>query len=354
VIPILLVVALIAYGSLYPLSFRENPYASIWYILRSIPYTLTPRLAVDAIANVLFYIPLGLAIFLHARRSAGRTAGAIYAIVGSFSLSLSLEYLQFFQPGRIPSGADVAMNTTGGAIGVVTAAFRARLLTKFRAPRGVAVILWPAWLVSLLFPLMPAIGFYTVRMKMRGLAAVDTTVLVGACLQWLLAGVILASERKVRVLAMLLLIPAQLFIAERQPTLGLLAGALTGSAIALSHFGTRTTAGLSLVLLSLWGLAPFRFGPAHPFAWIPFADALESTRSGAIAVIAAKCFAYGGMIVVLMRAGLRLPASTTVVAVLLCATEGAQIWIAGRTPASTDPLIAILIAVVLALFRSRV
>jgi hypothetical protein len=308
---------------------------------------------VDAIANVLFYVPLGLAIYLYVQRRTGRIAGGLVAIACSFTLSFTLEYLQFFQPGRIPSGSDLMMNTAGGGAGALAAGLWPRLGLKLRAPSGAEVILWPLWLTSLLFPFIPAIGLWIFRIKLRGMAEFDITTLTGASLQWLTAGVLLAKERQLPALAMLLLAPAQLFIAERQPTLGLAAGALAGSAIALTRLAPAGTALTGLLLLMLWGVAPFQLGPARPFSWIPFADAMESLRAGAVVVISAKCFAYGGTIVLLMRAGLRLPVATLLVVALLCMTEIAQTRIAGRTPASTDPVIAAVMALALAKFGLR-
>ena len=350
-IAVLLVVALIAYGSLYPLSFQPNPYASLRYILRSIPYTLTPRLAVDAVANVLLYIPLGLAVFLHLRPRVGRAAGALISIAGSFALSLSLEYLQFFQPGRVPTGSDVVTNTMGGAAGVVAAGLWSGFSPRLRIPSGPALILWPTWVLSLLFPLMPAIGYWSLRFKLRAAATFDLTTFIGATLQWLLAGLILAHQRPVWTGATLLLVFAQFAIAERQPTLGLLAGALAGSTIALSRLQPKTNALLVVVLLALWGLSPFRPGPTRTVLWTPFGDAIDNTRTGAISVTFTKCFVYGGTILLLSQTGLRLGTATLLVAGLLSLTEAAQTRIAGRTPASTDPVIALLFSVVLARFR---
>jgi hypothetical protein len=107
------------------------------------------------------------------------------------------------------------------------------------------------------------------------------------------------------------------------------------------------------VLLLLWELAPFRPAPARAFSWIPFADAMETLRSAAVAIVAAKCFAYGGTIVLLMRAGLRISVATPIVVGLLCITELAQMRLAGRTPALTDPVIAGVVALALARFTLR-
>lgn len=353
-IAILLIAALIVYGSLYPWSFRPNPNASVERLIRSIPWPLSPRLAVDAIANVLLYIPLGLAVFLRARQSLGRVPGAFMAVAGCLVLSLSIEYAQFFQPRRIPSGTDILTNTLGGLLGVLAAGLWPGLAAKVRAPSSAASILGPIWVLSLLFPLIPSIGLWTVRRKLQNALVFDLTTFIGATLQWLVAGILVTKQRPMWVGATLLLIPAQLLVLGRQPTADLLGGALLGSVLAVSLLRPIAAGAAALVLLALWGLSPFRTTSEHPFTWIPFIDAMENSFGAVVPLLLLKSFVYGGTALLLRRAGPSLPVATCIVTALVCVTEICQMWIAGRTPSSTDPIITVLIVWMFHVLRVRI
>jgi glycopeptide antibiotics resistance protein len=350
---VLLIAALIVYGTLYPWTFQSNPNADPLLIFRMFPSFSTRRTIYDIVLNVLLYTPFGLAVYLRLRRATGSMGAALAAVGCSFALSFSLEYAQFFQRGRFPSGLDLVMNTAGGGAGVLAADLWSKLSPGLRLPSGPSLILWPIWIFALLFPLIPSIDRWTLWVKLQAASRFSLAVFIGGTLQWFIGGVILAGRRRSWILATLLLIPAQLAILGKQPTLALLTGAILGGALAMRPMRPAPTTVLALGLLVLWGLAPFRIGPVQSFAWVPFADAMGDSRNSAVVAILTKCFIYGGSILLLVRAGLRLPVSTLLVAALLCATEAAQVRMVGRTPASTDPVVAALMALVLAQFKSR-
>lgn len=349
-IAVLIVLALIVYGTLYPWTFQSNPYASPERLLRSLP-TLTRWTIVDGVLNVIIYVPVGLTMYLQLRHSAGRVIGWLLTVAFAFALSFSLEYAQFFQRTRIPNAADIVTNTTGAALGAALAGLWVRYSSRLRMRSPITLLLWGIWIAALLFPLIPSLGFYGVRMKLRGFVVLSGSAAVAACLQWFIAGTLLARRRPEWIGVTLLLVPAQLFFAGRQPTLSMLAGAVAGAAAALLPVGRRVHAALAVMLLVVWQLAPLEFGHFHPFSWIPFEDAVSSAN---IAVILTKVFVHAGCIALLVRAGISLRVSAICVALLLAATEVGQMWLPRRTPSSTDPLIALLVAAALAPSRGRV
>jgi hypothetical protein len=71
-----------------------------------------PHGSADAVANVLLFLPVGVA--LHAALRSARLAWLLAAL-----LSLGIEALQFLVPGRDPSLGDLAFNSLGAALGVV-------------------------------------------------------------------------------------------------------------------------------------------------------------------------------------------------------------------------------------------
>lgn len=86
----------------------------------------------DLIRNILFFIPLGLA--LGVRGTSLATGLAI-----SLGVTCAVEFLQYaVVPGRDASMADVVANTAGGVIGLVLGRFRSGLL--FMSPRVAAYV----------------------------------------------------------------------------------------------------------------------------------------------------------------------------------------------------------------------
>jgi hypothetical protein len=75
----------------------------------------------DAIANLLLYAPLGVALFWNGRVG-------LRAVGLAFLLSACIEFAQTFIPGRDPSLADVTFNTLGTAAGQVAAHLAQRWL----------------------------------------------------------------------------------------------------------------------------------------------------------------------------------------------------------------------------------
>lgn len=68
----------------------------------------------EALANVLLFVPLGMAGALLLRRHTG------WLVVGLGALSLAIEVLQSTLPDRTPSYRDVVLNSAGALIGVVS------------------------------------------------------------------------------------------------------------------------------------------------------------------------------------------------------------------------------------------
>lgn len=73
----------------------------------------------DLSLNVVLFIPLGVLCRRSLRRAGAAPLPALLATVGgSMALSLSMETLQHFIPGRYSSLVDVLMNSGGAVIGM--------------------------------------------------------------------------------------------------------------------------------------------------------------------------------------------------------------------------------------------
>jgi hypothetical protein len=75
------------------------------------------------------------------------------------------------------------------------------------------------------------------------------------------------------------------------------------------------------------------------FGWIPLAG-LAADPVLILRTVATKALLYGGAIWMLVRAGTRPLQAFSAIAVLLGLGEWAQVYLPGRTPELTDPLLA--------------
>jgi VanZ family protein len=362
---LLLIVAIVAYGSLYPWDFEFTSAAGnpVRILLHGWPGEWDRYVLRDIVLNVIIYMPLGLVAVLAFRRRRSRSLAATAAIAFGFLLSVSMELLQVYVPGRDSSLLDVLTNTLGTAAGAGFAIYfegGIRQLMERRAGqfRAAATLLLLVWAVGELYPLFPEIGRSHVRQELtllfrfRGLSVVETW---ANAAEWFAVGLALdalfARMRTFGLALAMLCVPAQLIIAGRSLTLAEIAGALL--ALALWHFvprgsRARCCAWMLGSAILLRQFQPFFFlAVPQPFSWVPFAATLESSREAATAIIARKAFDYGALVWALRCNGVPFVRAGLAVAAVLGVTEAIQTYLPGRSPEITDPLLALLMMAVL-------
>jgi VanZ family protein len=314
--------------------------------------------AKDILINIALYVPLGASAYLALRARKAETLAAAAAIATAAAVSLTVEFIQRWEPGRVPNVVDVLTNTTGGLAGTVLAAAASRYLAfqhdRERRADAAAVSLLVVMGAWLLVPFFPVSGRTALLAKINTLLAAPFEWLgfVSVMAIWVVAGHLLravVSRWALPVLAAAtLLLPAQLFIVTRHPTLSDFAGALTGCILFASGAGRLTSAFTLIVAVVVGGLMPLHTGDGtHPFSWIPFGGFLRQDWQGAIQVMMQKVLYYGAAIWSLNRSGVDGVLATTCVAGLLAVTEAAQTLLPGRTPEITDPILAVLLGFVL-------
>ncbi len=107
--------ALVVYTSLHPFSEWRAPAQEVRVFLTA-PWPAYFTWA-DLIINVLAYVPVGVLLTLVLMPFfRGATAATLATIFGML-LSLAVEVLQVFLPGRIPSNADLLCNAVGAVLG---------------------------------------------------------------------------------------------------------------------------------------------------------------------------------------------------------------------------------------------
>jgi VanZ family protein len=106
---------LVVYTSLHPFSEWRAPAQEVRIFLTApwpVYFTWT-----DLIINVLAYVPVGVLLTLVFMAFLRGGAAATLAAVLGMLMSLTIEVLQVFLPGRIPSNADLLCNSIGTFVG---------------------------------------------------------------------------------------------------------------------------------------------------------------------------------------------------------------------------------------------
>jgi len=369
---LLIVVAGILFGSLYPFDFapRGDPRAAVIYLLS------TWRVwdgGDDLLANILAYMPFGaLAVLAVSPRVPG-VVRVLLASVGGALLSACVELAQFSDAGRVTSMGDVYANGGGAAFGAVLAAVVARLrgpvIDSLRAQPDAAVVL-VAWLGWRLYPFVPGTNLAGVWRALDRLLAAPIPPLDDfarhAAVWLLVAGIVAAlSGRGRRWLAAFALLAlagceelARVAVSGEPPGLADIGGAaIAGALWAVPVPGRRWRFGVAAValaaLIAALRLEPYVFSATpRSFGWVPFASFVRGYTGIAMQNAFEKTALYGGLIWLLRRAEVPLPIGTGLTALLLFATSFAQVWLPGRSAEITDAALALLIGVAFGQLRS--
>ncbi|MEO8779054.1 MAG: VanZ family protein [Rhodanobacter sp.] len=354
-------VCLVIYGTLFPFIGWQKP--GDFRRLFSAA-ALDHVSATDVFANVLLYVPLGFLAGLgrHLRRIP-------LILLAALSLSLGLETMQAFLPGRVASWLDVATNVFGAGLGATTAAtmrwvdvgWGHNLAKRLRNDRvawlGIAAL--AAWWCAQLIPFVPSLAVSDLRAALKplwhvlqGSRSVDLwrgAVYVAATAVLTITGASAMrnfSRGGVAVAACLLaVLPLKVLVVGRQLSPEALAGTCAGVAlgVALLSGNRRRALTVAALLLPAYIVAEaLRPGAPntviHAFNWIPLHAQLGHPISG-LANLADTVWPSLALACLCLRLGIRslwywLPP----VVLLLCAVEWCQLWVPGRYPDITTVL----------------
>ena len=348
----------------------------LWILLHAWPPEFNRYVLRDMGVNVALYVPVGVTGLLAFRRFSKPAVSIGLAIASGAVLSACIEMTQLFVPTRDCSALDLTTNTLGTLLGVVLVVGLESIFPQGRANvtrkpiDRAALTLLICWVLWLWFPLMPVLGRTALSHKLSHVlraSSLDVVALLSAAMVWFAAGSLLHAARlrpaQKFVAISVSLIPAQLFVLERQPALMDLAGAIVGVVLfatcwphrkARGSLYLKIQAGVFLATIAIRGLAPFRFLPvAGPFVWVPFGGLLVSDAQVGLEVLSEKLFWYGTAIWLLRIAGVRSRYAIAIVATVLLCIEIAQTHLPGRVAEITDPLMAIFVGSGLALVSRR-
>ena len=367
---LLLVAALITYGSLYPFHFAANP-----NLPREAAALLTmPTLRMgrgDLVGNLLLFVPFGLVAAMHVdTRKPVRAAGALaLLLLLGLLLALALQVAQLWVPSRVPELNDVLANAAGMLLGVLAGWIGRRFFpaATLHLPQALApAMLMLLWLGYQWFPLVPTLDLQNSINALKPLLRapqVDVARALHTALAWLAFFKLwdIAAGKGTPTLAMaataLAILGAKLFIAGA----GISPANAIGLGIALACLPWRQH-GMALpvlivaIFISLLasGLAPYEpLSQAQAFHWIPFTGMLEGSMGANLLNLIEKSFIYGALIVLISgKSGHPLMAAT-MVAVVLGMVEAAQLFLPGRTAESTDPVLALILGLAIRLLSMR-
>lgn len=366
----LLIVAVIVHGSLYPYNFdlHHGGIGPIGTLIAS--WAAPPTSYGDLVANILLYTPLGFFGLLTIR---GGPALRLFAVtIGGLLLSFCVEAAQYYDADRVCSMSDIYLNTSGAFFGGACALLftRAWRFPQRIAiiPRAIPILLILAMLGYRLFPYVPTIDLHKYWHSVRPLLAsssLPTPEIFRYFLIWLIASYLLGAivgYRKSRLVAPLFVgfvFAGRILIETLALSLPETAGAVLAIAVWLIAGSHRQAMALLITALLFSAIVALRLEPfhfqhtAHAFGWLPFRAFIGgSLRIDTIAFLE-KFFYYGSLIWFLTELGLRLRFATVFVALLLLVTSLAEMYLPGRSAEVTDAVMALMIGFVMAPMRIR-
>jgi VanZ family protein len=366
----LLAAGFILYGSLYPFRFQALPEEARLPDALASALARAPSSRGDVFANLLLYMPLGLLAAVTLARQPAWARVALPAFAGAL-LSLMVEIVQVYVPGRTSSGWDVLCNAVGTGLGAALTLLGAGRVVG-RRPRilePVPALLVLAWMAYALFPYLPTLDLQVWRDNLKPLLlhpVLEPARTLRLLVTWTAAALMteaaigreLARRAVPPGLAAALIaevvMPGQRLDLAEATALGLTPlfwVVLRGQAWA----APLMAAGL-LVMVLVERLEPFVFTatPPRDFGWIPFRSLVQGSMEAGFLAILSKLFLQGATLWWLLRAGMRAPAAVGLQATLVFAGSLAQTHIPGRSAEITDTLLVIGLALAFRTVRPAV
>jgi len=373
---LLVVLALIVYGSLYPFNFKPDAIdGGVLEAFRQLSWARAGR--GDRISNVLLYLPLGFCLFLWLELRWGRVPSMVVTTVLGSLLSLSIEIAQVYVSTRVPSFGDLTLNAFGTLLGA-TAGLAWGGLTRLmhlpgRAERPLrdpgAVLLLGLWLAWRFAPFVPQFDLVKLKLALRPLFSpqFDPVTVFSFLTFWLVVNQAVAAvvSRPRRLEALLLVIATvlvgRLLVANQTFLPGELLALLLLLPMLLVMHRLRPRPRRSVLVLAVTavliiaGLAPFDFTPPMGYfeLW-PFLGWFEIGLPASIQLIDwtelfGKLFLYGALLWVIKEWGASIGFAVIALTVTVLTIEVLQAWLPDQSASITDPLLALVVGLT---FRS--
>jgi VanZ family protein len=359
---LLVVIALICYGSLYPFNFKyDGSHDTILGALRQLSWARAGR--ADRVSNVLLYIPLGFCCLLWLRsRVRGPWLAAGIATVTGTLLSLCIEVAQVYISVRVPSLMDVSLNALGTLIGAIGGVGWRALSTMVRLPSShlelsadrsafLVLLLWLAWRLT---PFEPHVNLVKLKLALQPLLhpEFNGSLTLRYLVLWLVIAQAVISlvtrQRSIEVLlgVMVIVLAGRLlfvtpaFIPSELLALVVLLPVLVG----LHRFRSMpqnfivVAAFALLFVLDRWQSVDFGQVKAGFDLW-PFLPWIADGMPIELEVLLRKLFFFGALTWLLKDAGLDTKLAVIGVAAAVLVLEIVKVWAPGGG-SLTDPALA--------------
>jgi VanZ family protein len=357
--------ALILYGTLYPFSFSFGLHEQS--TLSLLIASANDRIGRgDAAANVILFLPFGFFAMQSILPRVPRPIRLFFVVVAGAALSLCIEHAQNYLPGRVVSIYDIAINTAGTLLGGAFGwkDWRGKL-SKFRTdnspPSMFPLLLFGAWLGSQLIPFVPTLDVQNIKNALKPLffeGFLPLDALKYFIITMIVCRLVLAFTQPGRIRTALTFLPlaaiaVKPFIVGGSISQARVLGVLLGIIIWLCILKRiRRSAGilafLLIALIVVQGLSPFVFN-VNPgrVSFIPFIGFMKGSMLNNVWQFLEKIFLYGALLWLLIKTGWNLRFSLIFSVVLLAAIELTQMFQPGRVSETTDPALAVILAVFL-------
>ncbi|HWY63696.1 MAG TPA: VanZ family protein [Rhizomicrobium sp.] len=365
------VAALIAYGSLYPFVFHHaGPFsADIANFLASAHRP--PQGRGDVLANVLLYIPLGLAATLAFVQDMRRVLAAALTFLCGVTLSLFVELAQFYDADRVSAFSDFYLNVAGLVAGILIALMIGTRFARASWPGGsmpaFARLLLLAWLGWRLYPYAPTLEIHHYWRSLQPVLLAPVLVPINLfrfTVLWLSVGVVLRTglgrSTGFFPLVALCYFAAKASIIGQSIALADLLGAVLAiglTPLLLGRFksvGFPVTAAAMIAVVVLSRILPWQFAAVpRSFQWIPFFSFLHGSQQIDAISFAEKFYLYGVTILLLVKAGLSLRLAVALECLLLFATSYLQIYMVGRSAEISDAILALILGLIYGYMRHQ-
>ncbi len=350
-----IIVGITVYATLFP--FRFSPVHSEfleWYGAEDLANWL------DVLLNLYFFMPLGIlcGILFHSK------SGFLLSFCGAISLSLGVELIQAYIPGRYSSLRDVFLNSLGAFLGMLLTQMpifdrelQTKMLRRLISLRG-TLLLISLWMTVHFFPFFPNVSSHKLRLLSISTLGWQSISAKNLEIAFLAIFVILiwkehhSSRSTLWFGSFLFLIsPGQVLLWGREPVPAEIFASMLGLAVGLVlvakgiEVEARWLAAIAVLLLAWRELQPFHWESVQVqnFKWIPLVASFETSRGESIRILCLKCFLYWYTLRQIHRStGVTILRGSLAMAGVFMIAEFAQCYQIGRSPETTDSLIWLL------------
>jgi len=357
---LLITIILIAYGSLYPLEFLRTSDFSI-QIDKLLNFRFWKSGITDAIANVLLFIPFGMAM-QHVFK--GRSLKTLIGLVAlTFIYAYFIQFCQIWTTQRIPYGGDAIWNIVGSFLGIMIFAASSDSFKNIKVGtdwnRDLPLIVVVSFIIVDLQPLIPSFDWDTIKANLKtvmfgqGLSAIETLrhavfYFIPLTLWQVNRSHISDQLKAFGVLFAVIL--SQFFIVNSGVDNNVIVGAIiavVASSLLGVRLATKTLLSCIIALIILNGLSTFEYREAVAFNWLPFKPALSGNTLVNIFALLEKSLFYCFFFYLCGREKIKFSKALLILSLIVFILEILQTNLNGATPDITENILVLLTAYVI-------